>query len=311
MIETRRWWILEALLPALVNGDESGLDDQDRAELQSTLGDFDSMDGGRWSATAEIVSTDEFRMPNSGNYKGRCAQIIISREVEFPAHVWVGHYGDDEQYHCTDPDGRVCATEDVAERYIKERKFADVEAVRADLAPDLYHGLDECADAIADLMADRLDRNWPNDELRTLLEEHKPAMDAYRDARDRIKWEVGTDGGTRPTHYILTRDKAPLPGDDSDEMYETEAEASAAARGIAARTGKPVTITHIRGPNDWADVGTIVMPITGREAIEIHTRTPGSKLFTLGPDHEEPMRISEGDAWDIVEFDPCSVYVVW
>ena len=49
-------------------------------------------------------------------------------------------------------------------------------------------------------------------------------------------------------------------------------------------------------------------PATGREAIEIHLRTPGSRLLVRKPDSREP--ISADDAWKAIEDDPGAVCVV-
>ena len=47
--------------------------------------------------------------------------------------------------------------------------------------------------------------------------------------------------------------------------------------------------------------------ITGREAIEIHDRTPGSLLMVRTPDGPEPISIDA--AWDAIRQDPGSVFV--
>lgn len=49
-------------------------------------------------------------------------------------------------------------------------------------------------------------------------------------------------------------------------------------------------------------------PITGREAIEIHGRTPGSRLMVRTPEGPEPITAEE--AWKAIEHDPGAVYVV-
>ena len=207
MIETRRWWVREHLVPWLVNGEEPGMSAEDLNELTVAQDDLETLDGGGWSATAEVVSTDEFRVPNSGGVRGRCAQVVISRDVIAPMHVWVGYYVGSE-YQVVDSGGRICATEEEANQYIHACQMQLIDERRQEMAGDLHYGLRECLEAVRDAIAGG---PWSQGDLQDLLDEHESVEKAYRAAVEAVAWEIGTDGGAKdPTmhagHHVTGRE---------------------------------------------------------------------------------------------------------
>ena len=191
MIETRTYWVREHLLPALVTGDVSGHDDRDDRELAAAYDDLEGLDGGGWSVTAEVHSSDEFRRPDTGGVHGRCANVVISREVTAPAHVFVGYMVGDE-YVSGDVDGRVCATEEEIQRYITERQRAETGERRAEMAGDLYYGLRECLESVKDTLRGE---PWTQGDLQGLIDEHVAVEKAYRTTMTSFMWVFATDGG--------------------------------------------------------------------------------------------------------------------
>lgn len=195
MQETRRYKVLEHLLPALTTGDATAFEEGDEDDrLLDRIGDEleIDLDGGNWAITAEVVDIDEFATPSVGP-RGQVATVIITRPITFPAHVFVGYYDGDE-YVCTEIDGRVCATEEEAQRYVHERQAVVIDEARCDLAGDLYDGLRDCIECIEDQTAPR--EAWPPEDVHDLLGEVKEVEKAYRLAMSTVQWEIGTDGGS-------------------------------------------------------------------------------------------------------------------
>ena len=194
MIETRRYKVLEHLLPALVTGDATSFeegdgDDQllDQVEDELEIG----LDNGRWSISAEVLDVDEFAQPSIGP-RGKVATVIIQREIRFPTQMWVGYYDSNGEYVCGDLDGRVCATEKDAERYVTERQRAETGARRSEMAGDLYDGLRECLTALKDgLIGDP----WTDEDVAGLIDEHRVVEKAYREVMTSFSWVFSTDGG--------------------------------------------------------------------------------------------------------------------
>ena len=60
-------------------------------------------------------------------------------------------------------------------------------------------------------------------------------------------------------HFILTRDRAPLPDGDSDRKFPNRELAMLGAYLIARQTLKPVRVTRIRPRGEWTDVAIVIV----------------------------------------------------
>lgn len=193
--ETRRYEVLEHLVPALLYGADSEPDDaRDRATLRQVREDLRSLDGGDWTFSGDVVDTDEFARPARG-LRGKVATVTLSRDVAFPAHVWIGYYDEAGAYHCPDTDGRICDTRRAADQYIAEQKGAVVEEAGAEHAASLEEALSrllETIEALEDGQGGR--EEW--DEVQLAREDARDVVTAYNTAVTGFSWEVGTDGGT-------------------------------------------------------------------------------------------------------------------
>ena len=175
--ETRRYDVLEHLVPAIYMGDEPD-DERDRATLRQVLEDLDTLDGGGWTFTADVVDVDEFARPEVGE-RGRVATVTLTRRVTLPAHVWVGYYDSEGTYHCPDTEGRICADREAFDAYVTACQRAALREVRADHAGDLHEALRDMLDA-------------DEDEREDAAAEARDVLAVYEHEMTSFAWEFGT-----------------------------------------------------------------------------------------------------------------------
>lgn len=112
-----------------------------------------------------------------------------------------------------------------------------------------------------------------------------------------------------PVAAKLSKGPASVPPDleDTARMMFTRAWENAKEEAESTGGGRypPAHLRSQLGRGAWD--GFEPTPITGREAIEIHLRTPGSRLMVREPDGPEPITVR--DAWNVIKDDPGAVYV--
>ena len=184
---------------------------------------------------------------------------------------------------------------------------ATAEAIREGMRYYLSIDGEPIADQIADSLAEDLQMHHERLEVGEIL--------AHADiGRNEIE-EMIAEGVRRLAAKAAARiqrlDPEELPADCRGTLTRLRARAWQKAEDEAAETcGGTQPPAHLRsqlGRAAW-DGYDDDAPVTGREAIEIHLKTPDSRLMVREPDGPEP--ISVDDAWKVIEDDPGAVYVV-
>ena len=188
-----------------------------------------------------------------------------------------------------------------------EYHHATAEAIREGLT--LYLSID--GEPIADQISESLAEDLMMDD-----EEHQVGeILAHAEiGRDDIE-EMIAGGVSRMAAKAAVRiqrlDPGKLPADCRGTLARLRARAWQKSADEAASTGggryPPAHLRSQLGRAAW-DGYEDDAPVTGREAIEIHLGTPGSRLLVRKPDSREP--ISVEDAWKAIEDDPGAVCVV-
>lgn len=187
MIETRRYRTYEWAVPYLTGEFAEPRYASDLDEITVIRDDIEATGGGGWSVRrANVLEHEVSARPDHGGIRGNLVTVTLSREVQFPAHVWVGYWEDGEFLHVLD--GRMCETEEEADRYLDAAKEAKAPAAR-----DLYLALRDVLTETGKLLA-AYPSTTENDyqQLRRALNAHTSLVHRYSMTRG---WEVRTDGG--------------------------------------------------------------------------------------------------------------------
>lgn len=182
---------------------------------------------------------------------------------------------------------------------------ATAEAIRTGLT--LYLSIDgePIADQIAESLAEDL---MMYDERTRVAEILAHAEIGVNDIEEMIAEGIRKMAG-RASVFVQRLDPSKLPADCRGTLTRLRARAWQKSADEAADTcNGRMPPSHLRsqlGRGAWD--GFEPAPVTGREAIEIHERTPGSRLMVRTPEGPEP--ISVDAALNAIGHDPGAVYV--
>lgn len=162
------------------------------------------------------------------------------------------------------------------------------------------------ADAVAGSLAEDLQMDDETTDVAEILAHAGIGPDDIEAMIDEGLRKLAAAAATR----VQRVDPAKLPVDCQGTLTRLRARAWQKSADEAAETGggqyPPAHLRSQLGRAAWDGYGEDA-PVTGREAIEIHFRTPGSRLLVRKPDGPEPVSVE--DAWKVIEGDPGAVYV--
>ena len=182
---------------------------------------------------------------------------------------------------------------------------ATAEAIRTGLT--LYLSIDgePIADQIADSLAEDLMMYDDRTRVAEILAHAEIGVDDIEEMIAAGVRKMAAKAATR----VQRLDPAKLPEDCRETLATLRERAWQKSADEAADTCNgqmpPSALRSQLGRAAWD--GFEPAPITGREAIEIHGRTPGSRLMVRTPEGPEPITVDE--AWKVIEHDPGAVYV--
>lgn len=187
---------------------------------------------------------------------------------------------------------------------------ATAEAIREGLLYYVSIDTEPIADAVADSLAEDLRMEGDRMAVAEILAHVGLGPDELQDmVGEGLRRLAATAAAKLGKEGI--GDTLDLPDDCREPLKRLQRRAWEKAAEEAAETGNgrypPAHLRSQLGRAAW-DGDEDDAPITGREAIEIHLRTPGSRLLARKPDSGEP--ISVDDAWQVIEDDPGAVCVI-